>query len=60
MIEDLVEVQCPYCAERMELTVDPETEGTLVQDCEVCCRPWSLSVERDADGTPRVRIERAQ
>ena len=44
---DLVEVQCPYCCERVEIAVEPDTWGTLVQDCEVCCNPWQLTITRD-------------
>jgi Cysteine-rich CPXCG len=50
---DTIEVQCPYCGERV-------VYGTLVQDCEVCCNPWSVTITRDRDGDPDVRVERAQ
>jgi hypothetical protein len=30
----------------------------MVQDCEVCCNPWQMTVTRDRDGDPDVRIER--
>jgi hypothetical protein len=32
----------------------------MVQDCDVCCRPWQLFVERDEDGRLYVGVERAQ
>jgi hypothetical protein len=44
----------------VELYVDPDTEGELVQDCDVCCRPWRVLVERDVTGAPRVWVDRAQ
>ncbi len=44
------EVQCPYCGEQMEIYLEPDVIGTLVQDCEVCCRPWQVRVFRDLDG----------
>ena len=59
-MNDVAQVQCPYCFESMELQVDPETKGSLVQDCEVCCRPWQVYVSRDEDGRLRVDVERAQ
>ena len=37
-------VQCPYCGEWVEITIEPDVMGTLVQDCEVCCRPWQVRV----------------
>lgn len=57
---DYVTVQCPYCFESVELDVDPDTEGELVQDCEVCCNPWTVRVTHDEDGHPIVDVERAQ
>ncbi|MBI5243258.1 MAG: CPXCG motif-containing cysteine-rich protein [Elusimicrobia bacterium] len=46
--EDLrwVEVECPYCGESFDVRVDPGEEGqSLVQDCQVCCKPVQLSVD---------------
>jgi Cysteine-rich CPXCG len=37
-------VSCPYCGETMEIYVEPEVMGTLVQDCEVCCQPRQVRV----------------
>jgi hypothetical protein len=37
-------VTCPYCGEQVEIYVEPDTRGTLVQDCEVCCNPWRVRV----------------
>ena len=39
-------VVCPYCGEVAAISVDPGG-GTLqqyVEDCEVCCNPWQLTV----------------
>jgi len=58
-VEDTVRVRCPYCREWVDLYVDPDTTGALVEDCAVCCRPWAVSVERDA-GRLRVHVSRAQ
>ena len=41
------EVQCPYCGEIVTIVIEPDVMGTLVQDCEVCCRPWRVDVSRD-------------
>jgi hypothetical protein len=59
-MDDSALVQCPYCFEVVELYVDPETKGQLVQDCDVCCRPWLVRVEHDETGAPSVSVERAQ
>ncbi|MGF1467323.1 MAG: CPXCG motif-containing cysteine-rich protein [Sandaracinaceae bacterium] len=59
-MDDTAHVVCPYCYETVELYVDPESAGELVQDCDVCCRPWTLRVSRSADGTLAVLVDRAQ
>jgi hypothetical protein len=43
--------QCPYCGEEVELTVDPvgAHSESYVEDCPVCCRPWTVHVERDGE-----------
>ena len=56
---DSAQVQCPYCLETVELLIDPETKGSYVEDCEVCCRPWHVTVSRRQQGV-RVRVDRAQ
>jgi hypothetical protein len=53
--EDVVTVQCPYCRERVQLYVDPDTTGTFVEDCEVCCRPWQVTAWREG-GRLRVQV----
>jgi Cysteine-rich CPXCG len=52
-------VRCPYCRERVELVVDPDTVGQYVEDCAVCCRPWAVSVSEEA-GERQVEIQPAQ
>ncbi len=55
---DWVELWCPYCGERLELTIDPMNVGTMIEDCEVCCNPCRLTIRRDEYGDPEVTIER--
>jgi hypothetical protein len=55
-----IEVQCPYCGERVEIAIEPDVWGNLVQDCEVCCNPWQLTITRDRDGDPDVKVERLE
>ena len=57
---DTAVLTCPYCFEQSEIYVDPESEGELIRDCEVCCRPWTLRVSRDPDGELLVDAQRAQ
>jgi hypothetical protein len=46
-VDDRFLVTCPYCGEQLEIYVEPEVRGSFVQDCEVCCNPWRVSVTRD-------------
>jgi hypothetical protein len=59
-MDDVVYVTCPYCFEALELYVDPDTRGEMVQDCDVCCRPWTVRVARGEDGELSVSVDRAQ
>ena len=37
-------LQCPYCREAITILLDTGAEGyiSIVEDCEVCCRPIEL------------------
>ena len=48
-MDDTHEVTCPYCGEATEIYVEPDVRGSYVQDCEVCCNPWTIRVTRDND-----------
>ena len=39
-MEDSFQVTRPYCGETVELFLESDVEGSLVQDCEVCFNPW--------------------
>jgi hypothetical protein len=43
-MDDQFLVTCPYCGEHVEIYLEPDVRGTLVQDCEVCCNPWRIFV----------------
>lgn len=49
-------ISCPYCGADVEILLD--TGGDMVQhyveDCEVCCRPWQVTVRWDAAGLAHV------
>ncbi len=49
--------QCPYCGERVQVQAEPygAAEESYVEDCPVCCRPWTVQLSREAD-TVRVRL----
>lgn len=56
-LQEETQVQCPYCGEWLEIYVDPQSVGEMVQDCEVCCNPWTVRVSRDPDGRLQVWVE---
>ncbi len=51
-------VDCPYCGETVEIFLEAEIEGSLVQDCEVCCNPWQLRVWNET-GERQLSVTRA-
>ena len=53
-------VQCPYCAQALELWIEASTEGSFVTDCEVCCNPWQVVVQREGGRLLSVVVTRAQ
>lgn len=49
--EEFVSVQCPYCGERFETRIDLTTNDPgYVEDCQVCCRPIEIGIEREPSG----------
>ena len=57
------EAQCPYCGEPGEVAADfdPAEVGdqVFVQDCEVCCRPWTVTVHVSPDGQITYAVDRS-
>ena len=58
-VETDATVLCPYCGEINEIALDPGsgTHQEYVEDCQVCCRPWRVTVHYQADGTAEVSAE---
>jgi hypothetical protein len=56
--DELVSVQCPCCGAWQALVLDPDSSGEMVQDCEICCEPWQMSVFRSRSGAVTIRLER--
>jgi len=51
-------VDCPYCGEPNEIEIDPSggRRQSYEEDCQVCCRPWRVTVKLDGDGEAWVRL----
>jgi hypothetical protein len=54
-------VRCPYCWEENPIALDPGSGSfqEYVEDCQVCCRPWTVRVSYRDDGTAEVDVEAA-
>jgi len=53
---------CPYCGEPNEVALDAGGGATqvYVEDCQVCCRPWQVTVRYLPDGRADVSVEEIQ
>ena len=53
-----VSIQCPYCFEHVTIYIAYDDVGEMIQDCDVCCRPWNLRVWLGDDGIIYARANR--
>ena len=53
------EVVCPYCGAPNEVALDPGSGSSqeYVEDCQVCCQPWQVTVTYGNDGAASVVVE---
>lgn len=51
-------ITCPYCGESIEIALDAGSGASqdYVEDCEVCCQPWQVSVRYQANGQAMVDV----
>jgi hypothetical protein len=49
-------ITCPYCGEPNEIGLDAGggADQDYVEDCQVCCRPWRVTVSYDEEGNAQV------
>ena len=50
-------IQCPYCWETLDISVDltvPEQE--YVEDCQVCCRPIEFHLREESGGWLQAEV----
>ncbi len=51
-----VGIECPYCAQPIEIVVDTSIEQQqYVEDCSVCCRPLHLTIQVSDSGDIQVQ-----
>ncbi|MFN8654133.1 MAG: CPXCG motif-containing cysteine-rich protein [Gemmatimonadales bacterium] len=53
------EVSCPHCGESMTIALDPGSGESqeYVEDCQVCCQPWKVTVSYGPEGAADVWVE---
>lgn len=50
-MHDSISIECPHCGETFSLALDAsEGSAEFTVDCEVCCRPMTVSVRINDDG----------
>jgi ribosomal protein S27E len=50
-MQDAIAIECPHCGETFSLAFDAsEGNAQFTVDCEVCCRPMTVSVCVNDDG----------
>ncbi len=50
-MHDSISIECPHCGETFSLALDAsEGSAEFTVDCEVCCRPMTVSVRVNDDG----------
>ena len=54
---DLRVLDCPYCGEPVEVYLEADVFGEMIQDCEVCCNPWRMRVSRPG-GELSIAVDR--
>lgn len=53
-MRDFITIGCPHCGEEFQVPCDAdEGAAEFVVDCEVCCRPMTITVRINA-GTVEV------
>ena len=53
-----VTIVCPYCYESVVIWLAVDDVGEMYYDCEVCCRPWHLTVHMSGSGDLVVSVKR--
>jgi transcription elongation factor Elf1 len=50
-MQDALAIECPHCGQTFSLVLDTsEGSAQFTADCEICCRPMTVSVRINDDG----------
>jgi hypothetical protein len=57
---EFLTITCPHCGEDFEISFDPSEGGSnFITDCEVCCRPMTITVRVRSGEVNSVDIQPA-
>jgi hypothetical protein len=60
MMNEFLTITCPHCGEDFETPFDPgDGNADFVIDCEVCCRPMTVSVTVRSGEIDAVQVQPA-
>ena len=60
MLEESVEVSCPYCGETISILLDLSVESqSYIEDCSVCCQPMTVSYACEDGQLTQLDVEAA-
>lgn len=53
-------IQCPHCGEQFSLAFDAtEGDSEFIIDCEVCCRPMTVTVQMESGEINQIQVSAA-
>jgi hypothetical protein len=51
-------ISCPFCGQSFEISIDTSVPSQrFVTDCEICCRPFIVSVEAEPGEILSLNVE---
>lgn len=57
-MEESEVITCPFCGQSFELAIDTSVPTQrFVTDCEICCRPFTVTAECEAGEVLSIGIE---
>jgi ribosomal protein S27E len=59
-MSNFLAITCPHCGEDFEVSFDPsEGDAEFIIDCEVCCRPMTVTVRTHSGEIDSVQVQAA-
>lgn len=56
-MNESVSIQCPHCGETFDIALDAsEGSAEFIVDCEVCCRPMTVTVRVRAGEVEELQV----